>query len=81
MTSISIDLPDRLAREAERAGLLSSDAIAQLIQERLRAQNVDELFVAMERMADAGAQTPMSPEEVAAEIASVRTKRPHSASN
>jgi hypothetical protein len=35
----------------------------------------------MERMADAGAQTPMSPEEVAAEIASVRTKRPHSASN
>ena len=81
MTSISIDLPDRLAREAERAGLLSSDAIVQLIQERLRAQNVSELFEAMERMAEAGAQTSMSPEEVAAEIASIRAKRPHSMSN
>jgi cytochrome P450 len=81
MTSISIDLPDRIAREAERAGLLSSDAIAQLIQERLRAQSVDELFEAMERMAEAGGHTPMSPEEVAAEIAAVRAKRPHSASN
>jgi hypothetical protein len=80
MTSIFIDLPDRLAQQAERAGLLSSRAIAQLLEERLRAQDVDELFAAMDCMAEAEGPEPMSPEEVAEEMASRRAGRPRTRS-
>lgn len=79
MTSICIDLPDGLAREAEQAGLLSPGAIEQLIRDRLQTARVDQLFVAMDRMAGVDEPDAMSPEEVAEEIAALRARRRSSA--
>lgn len=75
MTTIEITLPDQLAREAQRAGLLSQPRLENWLREQLNAQRVDELFSAMDRMANVAAPAPMSPEEVAQEIAAMRSER------
>ena len=74
MTIVQITLPDQLAQEAQRAGLLSPARIEQLLREELKAQRVNQLFAATERM-DRVAPAAMSPEEVAAEIATMRAER------
>jgi hypothetical protein len=75
MATVQITLPDQLAQQAEQAGLLQPDAIEGWLRERLRTQNVDRLFSAMDRMAAADMPNPLSSEEVAAEIAAVRAER------
>jgi hypothetical protein len=75
MTTVEIELPDQLAIDAQRAGLLSPETISQLLRERLRMQGVDELFAAMDRMAAVNQPAPMSPEEVAKEMAAMRAER------
>ena len=75
MTTVQITLPDQLAREAERAGLLSSARLEQWLRDQLDSGRVDELFVAADRMAAAAEPAAMSPEEVAAEIATMRAER------
>jgi hypothetical protein len=74
MTTVQITLPDELAQEAQRAGLLSPARLEQWLREQLKAQCVDELFVAMERMAAVDEPPPMSPEEVAAAVKAVRAQ-------
>ena len=81
MTSIRFDLPERLIREAEQAGLLSSDAIARLLEERIRANRSDQLFAAMDRMTHCEEPAPLSPEEIAVEMAAVRERRRASAAD
>lgn len=71
---IKLSLPDRLAREAQEAGLLSPEALAAMVSETLRNRRVDELFVAMDRMASAGG-APLTEEDIQAEIDAVRTER------
>lgn len=75
MTTIQITLPDQLAQEAQRAGLLTSEIIERMLREQLRTQHVDELFQAMDRMAAIDAPAAMSPEEVAEEIRVMRAER------
>jgi hypothetical protein len=75
MTTITITLPDQLAREAERAGLLAPARVEQWLREQLKNQRVGELFAAMDRMADVSEPAAMSPEEVAEEIAAMRAAR------
>lgn len=75
MTTIQITLPDQLAQEAQRAGLLSSARVERWLREQLQAQQVDELFAAMDRMAAVDEPIAMSPEAVAAEIAAMRAER------
>jgi hypothetical protein len=75
MTSIDICLPKRLAQEAQRAGLLSSEAVEQWLREQLKAQRVDQLFQAMDRMSAVDEPSILSPEAVAAEIAAMRAER------
>lgn len=75
MTTIQITLPDQLAQEAQRAGLLSPARVERWLREQLQAQQVDELFAAMDRMAAVDEPIEMSPEEVAAEIAAMRAER------
>lgn len=75
MTTVQITLPDRLAQEAERAGLLSPESVEKLLREQLKAKRVDELFAAMDRMSAVDAPAAMSPEAVADEIASMRAER------
>jgi hypothetical protein len=81
MTSIRIDLPDRLAREAEGAGLLSSTAIERLIRQHLQTSRMDQLFDAMERMAEVEEPARMSPEEIAAERAAWHVRRHNAAAD
>lgn len=75
MTTVQITLPDQLAQDAQRAGLLSSARLEQWLRDQLDSRRVDELFVAADRMAAAAEPAAMSPEEVAAEIATMRAER------
>ena len=75
MTTVKITLPDQLAQDAQRAGLLSQATLEKLLREQLQAQRQDGFFAAMERMEQV-TQTPvMSPEEVAKEIRAMREER------
>jgi hypothetical protein len=75
MTTIQLELPDQLAQEAERAGLLSAPALEKLLREQLKTQAFSELFAAMDRMAAVDDPSYMSPEEVAEEIRAMRAER------
>ncbi len=37
MTTVQITLPDQLAQDAERAGLLSSESLEELLRKQLKA--------------------------------------------
>lgn len=75
MTTVQITLPDQLAQEAQRAGLLSQTAMEKLLREQLQQRHRDDFFAAMERMAQVTEPTAMTPEEVAEEIRVMRSKR------
>jgi len=75
MTTVQITLPDQLAQEAQRAGLLSQSALERLLREQLRAQREDGFFAAMGRMAQVAEPPAMSPDEVAGEIRAMREER------
>ena len=75
MTTVQINLPDQLAREAKRAGLLSPELVEKWLREQLKAQRANELFSAMDRMAAVDEPAVMSPEAVASEIAAMRAER------
>lgn len=75
MTTIQIMLPDQLAQEAQRAGLLSATRLEAWLREQLRAQRIDELFVAMDSMATIAEPAVLSPTEMAEEIHIMRAER------
>lgn len=75
MTSIQITLPDQLAQEAQRAGLLTSETLAQILRKHLRELRVNELFQAMDRMSTVETPAAMSPEDVAQEMRIIRAGR------
>lgn len=75
MTTLEITIPDELARDAQQAGLLSSERIAAMLGQQLKATRVDSLFAAMDRMAAVDEPAIMSPEEVAEELARLRSQR------
>jgi post-segregation antitoxin (ccd killing protein) len=74
MTTVEITLPDQLAEEAKRAGLLAPDAIERLVREAIRRRALTELKEAMDRMAAADGPT-MTPEEIQEEIRAARAER------
>ncbi|MFZ0394049.1 MAG: hypothetical protein WBX09_13605 [Terracidiphilus sp.] len=75
MTTVQINLPDALAREAERAGLLAPEVFANWLREQLRTKSADELFATIERMNALPDRGAMSLEEVADEIRKIRSER------
>jgi hypothetical protein len=75
VTTIQIVLPDQLAQEAQRAGLLSSARLERWLRDQLKEQRIEALFTAMDRMASVPEPGLMSPEEVAEEIATMRAER------
>jgi hypothetical protein len=75
MTTVQITLPDQLAQEAERAGLLSPALLEKWLRDQLKAQRVDQLFDAMDRMSAVDDPVAMSPEMVSEEIAVMRAER------
>jgi hypothetical protein len=75
MTTVEIVLPDQLAEEAQRAGLLSPELLEKWLREQPRTQRVDQLFFAIDRMSGIDEPPIMSPEAVAEEIAAMRAER------
>lgn len=75
MTTVQITLPDALAQEAARAGLLSSSRLEEWLREQLASRNTDAFFDAMDRIASVDEPAVMSPEEVASELELMRAQR------
>jgi len=74
MTTLTINLPDNLAKEAQAAGLLDPDAIETMLREEIRRRAQRELRDAMTRMDTVTEQAPTE-EEIQAEIDAVRAAR------
>ncbi len=73
MTTVQISLPDQLAKEAQRAGLLSPERIEQILREELRSERIERLNQARAKLA-AEPLPPMTPEEIQTEIDNYRTE-------
>ncbi len=74
MTTVEISLPDSLAKEAKEAGLLTPEAIEQMVREAIRQRALGELKQAMDRMAAVEGPV-MTPEEIQEEIKAARAER------
>jgi hypothetical protein len=72
--TISLVLPDSLAREAEANGLLKPQVIEVLFREELRRRRVDRLFQMADQLV-ALAVPPLTEAEVEAEIQAARNAR------
>ena len=68
---LSLDLPDRVAREARESGLLSPAAVARMLREEIRRQAAARLVAG----AKAAGGTPPAMAELQHEIAAVRKDR------
>jgi hypothetical protein len=68
-------LPDQLAQEARRAGLLSPELLKKWLREQLKGKRVYQLFSAMDRMADVDDPAVMAPDAIAEEIAARRIEK------
>jgi hypothetical protein len=73
MSEIVLNLPEKLAREAEDNGLLKPEFIASLLRAEIRRRRINKLFAAADRLADLDA--PVSEAEVETEIAAARRER------
>lgn len=74
MTSLRISIPDSLAREAAREGLLKPENVEQMLRERLRAVHLQRL-AAVRKRASLAADKPMTREEIEAEIHAYRAEQ------
>ncbi len=68
---LKLELPDRVAREAEEAGLLSPRGLAKLIREGVRREAFKRIAEGAERVRAAGIP-PMSMMEIQQEVNEVR---------
>jgi hypothetical protein len=73
MTTITVSIPDDLARQAQSAGLLRPEAIEQLLREAMTKGQVDKLFATMDKLA--ALEPRLTEAEIDAEIAAARTER------
>ena len=80
MTTIQIEVPDATAQAAHEAGLLTPQAIERLLNDALkRKQAAQALLSIADRVAAAGI-SPMSMEEINAEVKAARAERRQRAS-
>ena len=75
MTTLTIDLPDNLAKEAKDAELLDPDAIETMLRENLlRRRAIGGPFTAADKLAAADLP-PMTMDELQQEVNAVRQQR------
>lgn len=74
MTTLEINLPDSLAKEAERMGLLAPANLQALLREAIRSGRLEKLAQARRRIADSGI-APLTLEDIQAEVAADRLER------
>lgn len=77
MTTVQITLPDALAEQAERAGLLTSEVFVNWLRNELKASSAERLSELVERMDAIPDPNAMSPDEVAEVIKKMRAERQH----
>ncbi len=68
---VKLDLPDRLAREAQAAGLLTPQALSRLLKDAMRRRAGQALLAGATRATAAGSK-PLSMREIQAEVNAVR---------
>jgi hypothetical protein len=71
---LKLNLPDSLAKDAERLGMLDSDSLQSLLREAVRNRRSAQLAEARKKIATAGI-APMTMEEMQAEIDADRAER------
>ncbi|TAM85361.1 MAG: hypothetical protein EPN41_12250 [Candidimonas sp.] len=71
---VTLNLPDRLAREAQAAGLLTPKALSGLLKDAMRRRAAQALLEGAERASDAGSK-PLSMRQLQAEVNAVRKTR------
>ena len=73
-TTITIELPEELAEEARRHGLLAASAVEAMIRETLRRRAARELLEAAGELA-AAELPPLTLAEIQEEVDAVRSQR------
>lgn len=71
---VKLNLPDQIAQEAQRAGLLNGRAIERLIEEAVRREAGKKLLEAMQLLRDANVP-PLAEADIAAEVKAARAAR------
>ena len=71
---VRLGLPDRLARDALAAGLLTPKALSQLLKDAMRRRAAQSLTAGAARATDSGSK-PLSLKRIQAEVNSVRQHR------
>lgn len=71
---LKLDLPDRLAQDAARLGLLEPETLRALLREAVRTRRLEQLAQARHRVAAAGIE-PMSEDEILDEIDAYRAQQ------
>ncbi|MDO8414448.1 MAG: hypothetical protein Q7S51_11740 [Gallionellaceae bacterium] len=74
MLELKLNLPDRLAREAQAAGLLTPEAVSNLLKDAMRRRAAQALLAGAERASKAGSK-PLAMNEIQAEVNAVRRSR------
>lgn len=75
MTTIQIELSDATAEAARDAGLLTPEALEQILEEALRRKQAAESLLAIAGRVAAAGIAPMSMEEINAEVKAARAAR------
>jgi hypothetical protein len=75
MTKIQIELPDATAKAAQAAGLLTPQALERLLSNALRKQQAADYLLTVADEVAAVDSTPMSMEEINAEVKAAREER------
>ena len=73
MTTVQIELPEKLARKTREAGLLAPKSMERVLREALRREAFEDLLSVAERVEAAGISS-MSMDEINAEIQAYRGK-------
>ena len=74
MTKVVLDLPDRLASDLERVGLLAPASLEKLLREQLREESLKLLDKILDE-AERDPTPPMTTEEIQAEIEAYRAEK------
>lgn len=80
MTKVEFNLPDKLASELDRAGLLAPAELERVLREELREQRLRRLDEALD-MAERDPLPQMTTEEIQAEIEAHRAEKRRAASS
>jgi len=71
---IKLDLPDRVAREAQAAGLLTPMALREMVKDAVRRRAAQTLLTGAAKATKVGSK-PLSMKEIQAEVKAVRRER------